>query len=87
MSTATEKVAEFGIDTRNMFGFWDWVGGRYSVDSAIGLSIMIAVGPQNFMDFVDGFHDVDNHFYSEPMEFNVPTLMGLFGVWYTDILG
>lgn len=87
VSTATEKVAEFGIDTRNMFGFWDWVGGRYSVDSAIGLSIMIAVGPQNFMDFVDGFHDVDNHFYSEPMEFNVPTLMGLFGVWYTDILG
>ena len=87
VSTNAEEVAAFGIDTANMFGFWDWVGGRYSVDSAIGLSLMAAIGPRDFMEFVAGFHDVDDHFSSEPLEMNVPVLMGLLGVWYTDILG
>ncbi|WP_083650435.1 glucose-6-phosphate isomerase [Corynebacterium sp. CNJ-954] len=86
VSTNADEVAKFGIDTRNMFGFWDWVGGRFSVDSAIGLSLMAAIGPRDFMEFVAGFHDVDNHFYSEPLEMNAPVLMGLFGVWYTSVL-
>lgn len=87
VSTNEEKVAEFGIDTANMFGFWDWVGGRYSVDSAIGLSLMAAIGPQDFMNFLEGFHEVDDHFRSEPIEMNVPVIMGLLGVWYADFLG
>lgn len=87
VSTNAEKVAEFGIDTANMFGFWDWVGGRYSVDSAIGLSLMAAIGPTDFMDFLDGFHAVDDHFRTEPLEMNVPVLMGMLGVWYSDFLG
>lgn len=87
VSTNAEKVSEFGIDTNNMFGFWDWVGGRYSVDSAIGLSLMAVVGPQNFMSFLEGFHAVDEHFRNTPLEKNVPVLMGLLGVWYDDFLG
>lgn len=87
VSTNAEKVSEFGIDTNNMFGFWDWVGGRYSVDSAIGLSLMVVVGPQNFMSFLEGFHAVDEHFRNTPLEKNVPVLMGLLGVWYDDFLG
>lgn len=87
VSTAAEKVQEFGIDTKNMFEFWDWVGGRYSVDSAIGLSLMAAIGPQDFMRFLEGFHEVDDHFRTEPLEMNIPVLMGMLGVWYTDFLG
>ncbi|SCX05483.1 Glucose-6-phosphate isomerase [Corynebacterium jeikeium] len=87
VSTAAEKVQEFGIDTNNMFEFWDWVGGRYSVDSAIGLSLMAAIGPQDFMRFLEGFHEVDDHFRTEPLEMNIPVLMGMLGVWYTDFLG
>ena len=87
VSTNAEKVSEFGIDTNNMFGFWDWVGGRYSVDSAIGLSLMAVIGPQNFMSFLEGFHTVDEHFRNTPLEKNVPVLMGLLGVWYDDFLG
>ncbi|HIW95001.1 MAG TPA: glucose-6-phosphate isomerase [Candidatus Corynebacterium gallistercoris] len=87
VSTNAEEVEKFGIDTANMFGFWDWVGGRYSVDSAIGLTLMAAIGPQDFMNFLEGFHEVDDHFRSEPLEMNVPVLMGLLGVWYTDFLG
>lgn len=87
VSTNAEKVSEFGIDTNNMFGFWDWVGGRYSVDSAIGLSLMAVIGPQNFMSFLEGFHAVDEHFRTTPLEKNVPVLMGLLGVWYDDFLG
>lgn len=87
VSTNAEKVAEFGIDTANMFGFWDWVGGRYSVDSAIGLSLMAAIGPRDFMEFLAGFREVDDHFSSEPLEMNVPVLMGMLGVWYTGVLG
>lgn len=82
LSTNADKVAEFGIDTANMFGFWDWVGGRYSFDSAIGLSLMIAVGPDRFREMLDGFHLVDEHFRTAPPESNVPLLMGLLGVWY-----
>ena len=87
VSTNAEKVSEFGIDTNNMFGFWDWVGGRYSVDSAIGLSLMAVIGPQSFMSFLEGFHAVDEHFRNTPLEKNVPVLMGLLGVWYDDFLG
>lgn len=87
VSTNAEKVSEFGIDTNNMFGFWDWVGGRYSVDSAIGLSLMAVIGPQNFMSFLESFHAVDEHFRTTPLEKNVPVLMGLLGVWYDDFLG
>ena len=87
VSTAAEKVQDFGIDTNNMFEFWDWVGGRYSVDSAIGLSLMAAIGPQDFMRFLEGFHEVDDHFRTEPLEMNIPVLMGMLGVWYTDFLG
>jgi glucose-6-phosphate isomerase len=84
VSTHAQRVAEFGIDTDNMFGFWDWVGGRYSVDSAIGLSVMIAVGREAFADFLDGFHVVDTHFASAPIEENAPLLLGLIGLWYAD---
>lgn len=87
VSTNAEKVAEFGIDPAKMFGFWDWVGGRYSVDSAIGLSIMAAVGPQDFMRLLEGFHAMDEHFRTAPAERNLPLLMGLLGVWYADFLG
>ncbi|WP_405711506.1 MULTISPECIES: glucose-6-phosphate isomerase [unclassified Streptomyces] len=82
LSTNADKVAEFGIDTANMFEFWDWVGGRYSYDSAIGLSLMIAIGPDRFREMLDGFHLVDEHFRTAPAESNVPMLMGLLGVWY-----
>ncbi|MEV1047350.1 glucose-6-phosphate isomerase [Streptomyces sp. NPDC049916] len=82
LSTNAEKVEEFGIDTDNMFEFWDWVGGRYSYDSAIGLSLMIAVGPERFREMLDGFHLVDEHFRTAPAEENVPLLLGLLGVWY-----
>lgn len=87
VSTNAEEVEKFGIDPTNMFGFWDWVGGRYSVSSAIGLSLMAAIGPRDFMEFLAGFREVDDHFSSEPLEMNVPVLMGLLGVWYTSILG
>jgi glucose-6-phosphate isomerase len=82
LSTNAEKVADFGIDTQNMFEFWDWVGGRYSFDSAIGLSLMIAIGPEAFRDMLAGFHLVDEHFRTAPPEENVPLLLGLLGVWY-----
>jgi glucose-6-phosphate isomerase len=84
VSTNAEKVAEFGIDTANMFGFWDWVGGRYSMDSAIGLSTMIAVGPENFRAMLRGFHEMDEHFRTAPLAQNMPVLMGLLTIWYTD---
>ena len=87
VSTNQEKVAEFGIDTANMFEFWDWVGGRYSMDSAIGLSTMIAIGPENFRAMLDGFHAMDEHFRTAPPERSLPVLMGLLGVWYTDFFG
>jgi glucose-6-phosphate isomerase len=83
VSTNGEKVAAFGIDTANMFGFWDWVGGRYSMDSAIGLSTMLAIGPDNFRAMLDGFHQMDEHFRTAPFEQNLPVLMGLLVVWYT----
>jgi glucose-6-phosphate isomerase len=84
VSTNAEKVSAFGIDTANMFGFWDWVGGRYSMDSAIGLSTMIAIGPQNFRALLDGFHQMDEHFRIAPFEKNLPVLMALLAVWYND---
>ena len=84
ISTNAKEVAKFGIDTENMFGFWDWVGGRYSMDSAIGLSTMIAIGPENFRAMLDGFHEMDVHFRTAPFEQNLPVLMGLLTVWYTD---
>jgi len=87
VSTNGEKVSAFGIDTANMFGFWDWVGGRYSMDSAIGLSTMIAVGPDNFRAMLDGFHQMDEHFRTAPFEKNLPVLMGLLSVWYSDFFG
>ncbi|MCQ4619853.1 glucose-6-phosphate isomerase [Corynebacterium sp. CCUG 71335] len=87
VSTNAEKVAEFGIDTDNMFPFWDWVGGRYSVDSAIGLSLMAVIGPQDFMRFLEGFHAMDEHFRTTPNERNVPALMGLLNVWYRNFYG
>ena len=87
VSTNAEKVAEFGIDTANMFEFWDWVGGRYSMDSAIGLSTMLAIGPDHFHAMLDGFHAIDEHFRSAPFERNLPVLMGLLGVWYNDFFG
>ncbi|MEW2452509.1 glucose-6-phosphate isomerase [Streptomyces parvulus] len=86
LSTNAEKVAGFGIDTANMFEFWDWVGGRYSYDSAIGLSLMIAIGPDRFREMLDGFRIVDEHFRTAPAESNVPLLMGLLGIWYGDFL-
>jgi len=87
VSTALDKVAAFGIDTANAFGFWDWVGGRYSVDSAIGLSLMIELGPHAFRELLAGFHAVDEHVASTPLARNVPVLMGLLNVWYTNFLG
>jgi glucose-6-phosphate isomerase len=84
VSTNAEKVSAFGIDTANMFGFWDWVGGRYSMDSAIGLSTMLAIGPENFRSMLDGFHEMDEHFRTAPFERNLPVLLGLLTVWYTD---
>jgi glucose-6-phosphate isomerase len=87
VSTNAEKVAEFGIDTANMFEFWDWVGGRYSMDSAIGLSTMIAIGPDHFRAMLEGFHAMDEHFRTAPFERNLPVLMGLLGVWYSDFFG
>jgi glucose-6-phosphate isomerase len=87
VSTNAQKVSEFGIDTANMFGFWDWVGGRYSMDSAIGLSTMLAIGPEGFRAMLDGFHQVDEHFRTAPFERNLPVLMGLLSVWYTDFFG
>ena len=87
ISTNAESVSGFGIDPDNMFGFWDWVGGRYSVDSAIGLSLMIAIGPQRFREFIDGFHAVDEHFRSAPFETNLPVLLALIGCWYNNFFG
>jgi glucose-6-phosphate isomerase len=87
VSTNADRVAEFGIDTANMFGFWDWVGGRYSMDSAIGLSTMVALGPQRFGELLAGFHAMDEHFRTAPLEKNLPVLMGLFAVWYSDFFG
>jgi|SRR5579872_910826 len=87
VSTNAKEVAKFGIDTANMFEFWDWVGGRYSMDSAIGLSTMIAVGPENFRSMLDGFHQMDEHFREAPFDRNLPVLLGLLTVWYTDFFG
>ncbi len=87
VSTNAQEVTRFGIDTANMFGFWDWVGGRYSTDSAIGLSTMLAIGPDNFRAMLGGFHEIDEHFRSAPLERNLPMLMGLLGVWYADFFG
>jgi glucose-6-phosphate isomerase len=87
VSTNAEGVAEFGIDTDNMFGFWDWVGGRYSMDSAIGLSTMLAIGPERFGEMLGGFHTMDEHFRETPTERNLPALMGLLAVWYGDFFG
>jgi glucose-6-phosphate isomerase len=84
VSTNAEKVSAFGIDVANMFGFWDWVGGRYSMDSAIGLSTMIAIGPDHFRAMLDGFHQMDEHFRAAPLEKNMPVLMGLLAIWYND---
>jgi len=87
VSTNAAEVSKFGIDTANMFEFWDWVGGRYSMDSAIGLSTMIAIGPQNFREMLDGFHEMDVHFRTAPFEKNLPVLMGLLSIWYNDFFG
>jgi glucose-6-phosphate isomerase len=87
VSTAAKEVANFGIDTANMFEFWDWVGGRYSMDSAIGLSTMIAIGPENFRSMLAGFHAMDEHFRTAPFERNLPVIMGLLAVWYSDFFG
>src|SRR2546422_7382224 len=87
VSTNAAEVSKFGIDTGNMFGFWDWVGGRYSMDSAIGLSTMLAIGPDNFRSMLEGFHQIDEHFRTAPFERNLPVLLGLLTVWYTDFFG
>jgi glucose-6-phosphate isomerase len=87
VSTNAAEVAKFGIDTTNMFGFWDWVGGRYSVDSAIGLSTILATGPDNFRAMLDGFHQMDEHFRTTPFDRNLPVLMGLLGIWYNNFFG
>jgi glucose-6-phosphate isomerase len=87
VSTNAERVAEFGIDTANMFGFWDWVGGRYSMDSAIGLSTMLAVGAEHFAEMLAGFHEMDEHFRTAPLAANLPVLMGLLTVWYVNFFG
>src|SRR5271154_87694 len=87
VSTNAGEVSKFGIDTANMFGFWDWVGGRYSMDSAIGLSSMVAIGPENFRAMLDGFHEMDEHFRTAPFERNLPVLLGLLAVWYADFFG
>jgi glucose-6-phosphate isomerase len=87
VSTNAEKVAEFGIDTDNMFGFWDWVGGRYSLTSSIGLSLMVAIGPERYRELLDGFHAMDEHFRTAPLESNVPVLLAMIGVWYRNFHG
>src|ERR1700733_14665816 len=87
VSTNAAEVAKFGIDTANMFEFWDWVGGRYSIDSAIGLSTMLAIGPDNFRTMLDGFHQMDEHFRTAPFKQNLPVLMGLLSIWYNDFFG
>ncbi len=87
VSTNAGRVAEFGIDTANMFGFWDWVGGRYSMDSAIGLSTMVAIGPARFTEMLAGFHEMDEHFRTAPLDRNLPVLLGLLAVWYGDFFG
>jgi glucose-6-phosphate isomerase len=87
VSTNAAEVSKFGIDTANMFGFWDWVGGRYSMDSAIGLSTMLAIGPENYRAMLDGFHQIDEHFRTTPFERNLPALMGLLAIWNNDFLG
>ncbi len=87
VSTNAEKVAEFGIDTRNMFGFWDWVGGRYSFPAAIGLSLMVAIGPEHYRELLDGFHAMDEHFRTAPYDENLPALLGLISIWYIDFFG
>jgi glucose-6-phosphate isomerase len=87
VSTNAKEVSKFGIDTDNMFGFWDWVGGRYSMDSAIGLSTMLAIGPENFRAMLDGFHQMDEHFRTAPFEKNLSVLMGLLSLWYNDFFG
>jgi glucose-6-phosphate isomerase len=87
VSTNAQKVADFGIDTDNMFGFWDWVGGRYSFTSAIGLSLMVAIGPERYREMLDGFHTMDEHFRTAPYEENLPALLGLISVWYVDLFG
>ena len=87
VSTNAERVAKFGIEVANMFGFWDWVGGRYSMDSAIGLSTMVAIGPERFGEMLAGFHEMDEHFRTAPLERNLPVLMGLLAVWYRDFFG
>ena len=87
VSTNAELVSQFGIDTSNMFGFWDWVGGRYSMDSAIGLSTMLAIGPAHFGEMLGGFHAMDEHFRTTPYERNLPVLMGLLSVWYANFFG
>ena len=87
MSTNAERVADFGIDTANMFGFWDWVGGRYSYTSAVGLSLVLAIGPDAFREMLAGFHAMDEHFRTAPFERNLPVLMGLLGIWYGNFLG
>ncbi|GAA2637121.1 glucose-6-phosphate isomerase [Paractinoplanes durhamensis] len=87
VSTNAQRVADFGIDTANMFGFWDWVGGRYSLPSAVGLSVMVAVGKEQFADLLAGYHTVDEHFRTQPLESNVPALLGLINVWYDTFLG
>src|SRR5271170_4489686 len=87
VSTNAAEVTKFGIDTQNMFGFWDWVGGRYSMDSAIGLSTMIAVGPEHFRAMLDGFHAIDEHFRTAPLERNLPVIMGLLSIWYNNFFG
>jgi glucose-6-phosphate isomerase len=87
VSTNAKKVAEFGIDVENMFGFWDWVGGRYSLCSAIGLPLMLAIGPENFDAMLDGFHTMDRHFAEAPLEQNMPVILGLLGLWYNNFFG
>jgi glucose-6-phosphate isomerase len=87
VSTNAKEVTKFGIDPANMFGFWDWVGGRYSMDSAIGLSTMLAIGPDNFRDMLGGFHEIDEHFRTAPFTSNLPVLMGLLAVWYNNFFG
>src|SRR5207344_872029 len=87
VSTNDAKVTEFGIDTANMFGFWDWVGGRYSMDSAIGLSTMLAIGPDGFAELLAGFHEMDTHFATAPLEQSLPVIMGMLALWYGDFFG
>ena len=87
VSTNADKVTAFGIDVENMFGFWDWVGGRYSVDSAIGLSLMLSIGPERFREFLDGFHRIDEHFRTAPLAENAPVILAMLGIWYTNGLG